>query len=360
MPIESKIRRFIRENGSIKLDEAMSEVMSMNPSSYYRRRAELGVQGDFTTAPEISQLFGEIIALWAIDQWYKIGSPKRTNLVELGPGQGLLMRDLLKVVKLVPDFYNSLTIELIEINPHFIKKQQDNLKFANITINHHSSVEQVASLPTIIIANEFFDAMPIKQYLKSKDLWYESIFIIDPADSKIKFDKIAVNKELQKYLLQTHCNAGDGAIIEESYKSLAIIKFISNHLLKFSGAGLIIDYGYDIDPRLRTRHQYNPTLQAVKNHQYHPILESLGEADLSAHVDFHALKIVINNMAIETQITTQGDFLMKYGILPRSRILQTNSSALDAYIIASQVDRLIASGKMGQLFKTLYFAKGQQ
>jgi NADH dehydrogenase [ubiquinone] 1 alpha subcomplex assembly factor 7 len=249
------------------------------------------------------------------------------------------MRDLLNVAILVPEFYNSLTIELIEINPHFINKQK-NLKSFNISIKHHKKVEHITKTPSIIIANEFFDAMPIKQYIKSQEFWYESIFIIDPIDGKIKFDKVKLNKELQDYLLKTHLNARDGAVIEESYKSSEIIKFISQHLIAFGGSSLVIDYGYSINPLARTLHQYHSTLQAIKNYHYHPVLETLGEADLSAHVDFYSLKTLIKNMGIVTyQLTTQQNFLIKYGILLRSQILQSKLPPAEEDIIAKQVDR---------------------
>lgn len=354
MTIDSKIRKLIEQNGSIKLDEMMLQVMSVNSSSYYQKQDKLGYLGDFTTAPEISQLFGEMIALWAIDQWYKMGCPQKTNLVELGPGQGVLMRDLLNVAKLVLEFYQSLSIELIDINPHFIKKQQTNLKMAGLPIKHHTAVQYISEIPSIIIANEFFDAMPIKQYIKAKELWYESTLIIDPADGKIKFDKIEVSKELQRYLLQEHLNAHDGAVIEESPKSLEIIKFISKHIMKFGGASLVIDYGYDIYPIKRTRNQYNPTLQAIKNHKYCPLLETLGEADLSAHVDFYALKTAGRNIGVNVHGSiTQRDFLISNGILLRSQFLQSKLPTIEANIIAKQVDRLIAPNKMGLLFKVL-------
>lgn len=354
MPIDSKIRKLIEQNGSIKLDEMMLQVMSVNSSSYYQKQDKLGCLGDFTTAPEISQLFGEMIALWAIDQWHKMGCPRKTNLVELGPGQGVLMRDFLNVAKLVPEFYQSLSIELIEINPHFIKKQKTNLKLAGLPIKHHTAIQYISKIPSIIIANEFFDAMPIKQYIKSKELWYESILIIDPTDGKIKFDKIELGKELQHYLLQEHSNAYDGAVIEESPKSLEIIKFISKHIMKFGGASLVIDYGYDIDPIKRMRNQYDPTLQAIKNHKYCPLLETLGEADLSAHVDFYALKTIGKDIGINVYGSiTQRDFLIANGILLRSKLLQNKLPTIEANIIAKQVDRLIAPNKMGLLFKVL-------
>ena len=354
MSINSKIRGLIEQNGSIKLDEMINEVMSLNPSSYYQNKETFGFQGDFITAPEISQLFGETLALWAIDQWYKIGCPSITNIVELGPGQGVLMRDFLNVARLVPEFYQSLSIELIEINNHFIKQQNHNLKLINLPIRHHRSIEYIAKIPSIIIANEFFDAMPIKQYIKNKSLWYEVVLITDPKDDRIKFDKLEISKELQHYLLTTHPNAYDDAIIEEAPKSLEIIKFITEHILTFGGATVIVDYGYYTEPLTRQSNEYNPTLQSIKNHQYHPLLEALGEADLSAHVDFYALRTLMCNMGLMTnQVMSQRDFLIQNGILLRSKTLQNKLAQEESDIIAKQVDRLIAPQQMGLLFKVL-------
>ncbi|WP_341789844.1 class I SAM-dependent methyltransferase [Rickettsia endosymbiont of Polydrusus tereticollis] len=353
MSVEWKIRQLIKESGYVSCDQLMREVLSLNPSSYYQHKDILGIEGDFITAPEISQLFGEIIGLWCIKEWQKIGCPSRINLIELGPGRGLLMRDLLRTAKLVPEFYQALTIELIEINPNFIAYQQTNLQGINLPINHHLFIEYIPQKPSIIIANEFFDAIPIKQYIKVRGLWYERVFIIG-SGNQIKFDKIAVNKNLQEHLLQTHLEANDEAIIEESYESIKIMQFISNHLKNLSGSCLVIDYGYDINPNHRTRDQYNSTIQAIKNHKYSPILEDLGKADLSAHVDFYALKSVAKNAGLNiAEIISQQDFLTQNGILLRSKILQDKIAPAQAAIIKRQVDRLISPSQMGTLFKVL-------
>jgi len=362
MSVDYKIRQLIEQSGYITCDRLMQEVLHVNPTSYYRQTKSLADDGDFITAPEVSQLFGEIIGLWCIKEWQRIGSPKNLSIVELGPGRGVLMRDLLRTAKLIPEFYKALSIELVEINQNFITHQKSNLQNFNLPINWQTSIEDIPKKPTIIIANEFFDAMPIKQYIKVKELWYERIFVVQPVDSKIKYDKITVSKQLQEYLLKNHLDAKDGAVLEESYKSIEIMKFISKHIKKQKGSGLIIDYGYDISPNARTRHQYNATLQAVKNHQYCPIVESLGEADLSAHVDFHVLKTVAQNSKINVIDTiSQYDFLIENGILLRKQTLQEKLGLRlelglklqQAQLIERQVSRLISKTQMGELFKVL-------
>ena len=199
------------------------------------------------------------------------------------------MRDLLKVAKIAPEFFSAIQIELIDINPNFIEWQKKNLSNFDINIKWLKQISEVAKLPTLFIANEFFDALPIKQFIKVKDTWYEVILIANQNDGKIKFEKIALNKILNEQFLIDYITAYDGAVIEESIESLEIIKTISKHIKTLKGAALIIDYGYNISNLKRTRHQYNSTLQAIKNHQFYPVLDSLGEADLSAHVDFYSL-----------------------------------------------------------------------
>lgn len=355
MPIDSTLRNLIIKNGYITIDQMMQQVLSANSASYYRQQSKLGEEGDFTTAPEISQLFGEIIGLWCIEQWQKLGSPPKINLVELGAGRGLLMRDLLKVAKLVPEFYSSLQIELVEINPHFINWQKLNLNQFHLKINWLEAIYNITeNCPAIIIANEFFDALPIKQYIKEKELWYESTLILDPQDGKVKFSKIDIYKELQAQFQQDHPNARDGAVLEESLASLETVRFIAKHLSNFKGSSLVIDYGYEIEPYSRTRSQYTSTLQALKAHCYSPILETLGEADLSAHVDFYALqKAALEQKISSTVIKSQGNFLIEYGILLRKDILKQSLDAEKSKIIDNQVDRLISPKQMGALFKVM-------
>lgn len=358
MSIDHKIREIIQQSGYITCDRLMQEALHLNPTSYYRQTKSLAEEGDFITAPEVSQLFGEIIGLWCVKEWQRIGSPKNLSIVELGPGRGLLMRDLLRTAKLVPEFYNALSIHLIDINENFIIHQKSNLQNFDLPINWYRSIDNIPKKPALIIANEFFDAMPIKQYIKVKELWYERIFVVQPVDGRIKYAKIAVNKQLQEYLQKPHWNAKDGAVFEESYNSIEIMKFISEHIKELGGSSLIIDYGYDINPNIRTRHQYNSTLQAIKNHKYYPIIENLGEADLSAHVDFYLLKTVAQHNKIDViDIISQREFLIENGILLRKQTIQDKLNPQQAELIERQVNRLISLKAMGGLFKVLQVIK---
>ena len=356
MAIDAKIRNIIKNNGHIKIDDMMRQVLSLNKSSYYKSTRNIGENGDFITSPEISQLFGEIIALWAIEKWQQLGEPNEFALVELGPGQGKLMQDFLRVAKMVPDFLRAANIYLMDINPNFIIKQKDNLADYQKDIKWIKRIEQIPSLPMILIANEFFDALPIKQYMKVKDKWFESIFVADPVDGRIKYDKSQLHTALQTQLFLDYKTAQDGAVLEESLESLEIMRFCGKHISKHSGAGLIIDYGYDIEPMKRKRNQYTSTLQAIKNHQYHSVISSLGEADLTAHVDFNALKKAGAEQGVNqhnSKICTQQEFLVNYGIEIRLASLQQKVSKEEADILNRQVFRLTAPQQMGELFKVL-------
>jgi len=356
MPIDSKIRDIIKRDGHIKIDDMMRNVLSLNNDSYYKSVKTIGKDGDFLTSPEISQLFGEMIALWAIRQWENFYRPKDFILLELGAGQGKLLQDFLRVAKVEPEFFAGLNLYILEINPHFIKKQEKNLACYNKNINWITNLDQLPKKPIIFLANEFFDALPVKQYMKAKDKWFESVLVIDPADGRIKYDKIELHQTLQKQLLLDHSEAKDGAIIEESIESLDIIRFLSKFLCELSGAGLIIDYGYNIKTTLRTRNQYNTTLQAIKNHQYHSIIGSLGEADLTAHVDFHSLQKAANERGIleeRCKISSQREFLMDYGIGLRHKLLRESAPYEEKQIIDNQLFRLTSTDQMGELFKVL-------
>ena len=355
MAIDSEIREIIKNQGYITIDNMMREVLSLNKESYYRSIKNIGSEGDFITSPEISQMFGEIIGVWVTTKWQEFKKPKEVILLELGPGQGILMRDILKTLKLTPSLFKALKICLYDINPYFIAKQKANLEPFEKEITWLDKIENIPNnLPIIVLANEFFDALPIKQYIKIKDLWYESILAIDPADGMIKFDKIEVHKELQKQLLLDHPSAHDGAIVEESLESLDIVRLLASRIVENTGSALIIDYGYNID-KARSRRQYHSTLQAVRRHKYSSIIDTLGEADLSAHVDFQSLLKAAHEYGItESLVSTQAEFLTKYGILHRAESLKNKSPEYSG-ILERQLKRLVSEQEMGSLFKVLEF-----
>lgn len=333
------------------ITDLMDFALSRHAKSYYRNCHTLGVDGDFITAPEVSQLFGEIIGLWCIECWYFLHCPTKVNLVELGPGSGALLRDALNTIKLVPEFYNSLSIELLEINDHF--KNQQAINCNHPQIRWIDNISQISKIPSIFIANEFFDTQSVAQYLKVQDTWYEVVVMQDR--HSLQFDKIVINAELQSFLHTSHPNASDKAIVEYSQSTIDIINSIAKHSKLYKSAGIIIDYGYSIDPQLRNASEYVSTLQAIKNHQYVNILDHLGISDLSCHVDFFAIQQAFNKGHIHTKpLISQKDFLIQYGILLRAEMLK-RTSAQYKDIIDNQLKRLLSHKQMGNLFKVCQF-----
>jgi NADH dehydrogenase [ubiquinone] 1 alpha subcomplex assembly factor 7 len=353
MSIESKIRALIQKKGFLPLDEVIESAMSRYSKSYYRTHQPLGEEGDFTTSPEVSQMFGEMIGVWCVDMWNQLGKPSKCNIVEYGSGLGTLMRDMLRTIQKSKEFFDSINVWIVDINPILKEKQYQILKDFGANIKWVNGIYDVPEVPTIIIANEFFDALPIKQYVKQKAEWKENVVVVDPMGGNLAFDVRGVKRILEQQLIFEHKNAGDGAVLEESPASIKIVKAISEHIEAHKGAALIIDYGYDIASKFRKSYQYTQTLQAIKQHKYVPILPEIGEADLSSHVDFWALKNAssLSKVQIYGSIS-QKKLLMKCGVDIRFRnLVHKNPDMFD--ILNAQYNRLVGVDQMGELFKAI-------
>ncbi len=359
MSIASQIRNLVETKGFIGLEELMQTAMTGKVTSYYRMRQPIGEEADFITSPEVSQMFGEMIGIWCIDLWTKLGSPKEFNLVEYGAGLGSLMRDVLRMAKREPKFYEAVRVAIIDISPKLKAAQRKVLKELGVNVKWVRSIADVPNLPTIVLANEFFDALPIRQYLKQKTEWMERVLTIDPDSGMLRFDLRGIKKMLSDQLMIEHKNAHDGSVVEESAESIRIIKEISRHIKVSSGGALIIDYGYDIPPRGgRTRYQYTQTLQAVKAHKYIPILDSLGEADMSAHVDFWSLKEAAKQLGARTfGAILQSQLLSSCGIEIRLKQLIAHNPEL-SQTLKNQYHMLMSRDQMGELFKAIAIFSG--
>jgi len=295
--LKKQIIAEINANGQMPIDR----YIELCNTHYYSSRDPLGKDGDFTTAPEICQIFGEMIAVWAITKWQEIGAPNEFALVELGAGRGTLMADLLRAAKVLPGF--NPQIHIVEISPILREKQRE--KLFDINVQWHATTP-ILDIPTIVIANEFFDALPIKQFIGTEE-------------RKIS----AVNGEL----IFTH-PARD--IREISPVSEEIMHEISSN---YAG-GIIIDYGYITGT--------GDTFQALKAHRHVGTLEHCGDADLTSHVNFSRLAEISTKPC---KITTQGEFLLHYG------------GAIRAKKLGQEADfaRLASPEQMGELFKVLTF-----
>lgn len=333
-PVEKQIRELITQNGPINIET----FMDMAISHYYATRDPFGVAGDFITAPEISQMFGEIIGIWVADAWIKLGKPEAFQLIEGGPGRGTLMADVLRATKKIPGFHDAVQIHLIETSPVLREAQKQTL--ADYSVTWHNNLDNLSADPVIFIANELFDAFPIRQFECTGEIWHERY--VDVQD-----DKLVIS--LQP--VEMHLPLVDGAIKEVSPVSLQFLKNLTNLIMANKGVALIIDYGYD-DVRV------GDTLQAVKGHQYAPVLEDVGNADLTAHVDFLALKVYAPASSPLGPVTVsgpvnQGDFLRNMGINMRLERLKSIATPEQTMDLQTGYVRLTAPNQMGTLFKVM-------
>lgn len=342
----------IKKNEYITMDMFMEIALSKDNFSYYKSKNPFDLDsGDFITSPEISQMFGEMLGIWIYNQWILLGKNTNISLVELGPGTGTLMRDILNVLKKT-DMFEHINIFLLEINPVLLNEQKNKLSEYSIV----KWIENLSELPnkeTIFIANEFFDALPTKQFIKDKSEWKEVIITLNQDENKLIFEKISITTMQNTFYNLQFPGALDGAIIEISYATEEFIKSISKIIHDNRGAALFIDYGYDLEPKERSQNQFNSTIQAIKNHKFSSILENIGTSDITAHVDFSFIRKVATSQNIRSsQTLTQENLLHKLGIFERMSILASKNPEL-SNILYNQYNRLTSKNLMGNLFKSI-------
>ena len=342
--MKEKIIKLITENGSISIAEFMNHVLCDPEYGYYQKKQPFGADGDFITAPEISQIFGEIIGCYAAYKWLE-ADKKPMQIIELGAGNGSLLDDFLRATKAIPDFHDNLTIHIVEISNRLRQIQYDKLRKYGIKIIHYDDFNLIEQKYSFIIANEFFDALPIYQYLWHNSNWHERL--IDIFDKKLTFSYKKHPKNGLKPILSQKKPPKEGDIYEVSLTALHIMDNIANFIAASSSSGLIIDYGY-------IKKSYGDTMQALKRHKYHDVLQHIGEADVTAHVDFDGLMQVLDKYAaINYEITTQRNFLLNFGIEERTEQLVKHLDRVGGEKLKNSTKRLISVDQMGELFKVL-------
>ncbi|WP_172300465.1 class I SAM-dependent methyltransferase [Pseudoruegeria sp. HB172150] len=336
---ESLIRR-IGATGPITIAEYMTDCLLHPEHGYYSTRDPFGAGGDFTTAPEISQMFGELIGLALAQAWLDQGAPTPFTLAELGPGRGTLMADLLRATRDVPGFHAAARVHLVEASPTLRERQKQTLETYEIT--WCGSADNLPDAPLFLIANEFFDALPIRQFVRDEGGWRERQVALIDGQLALALSTPAPIAELDHRLGDTR----PGDLVETCAPARAVMQAIASRVAGHGGAALVIDYG---DWR-----SLGDTLQALRGHQSENPLASPGDADLTAHVDFEALAKAATGLA-HTAMTPQGVFLERLGITPRAQALARNlqGKALEAHIAAHR--RLTHPDEMGSLFKTIAF-----
>ncbi|MFQ6553965.1 class I SAM-dependent methyltransferase [Aestuariibius insulae] len=306
---------------------------------YYMAHDPFGAAGDFTTAPEISQMFGELLGLALAQAWLDQGGGPAA-LVELGPGRGTLMADALRATAAVPGFHEALSVHLVEMSPHLRTVQRKTL--AGWDIVFHDDVTTLPELPLLVVANEFFDALPIRQFLRQHDGWSERLLMLKDNALSFAFTEPRPVPDLDWRLADMEV----GQIVEMSATGPAIMGAIAEKIAAFGGAALMFDYG-DAPSR-------GDTLQALYKQQPNDPLAHPGKADLTAHVDFGPLAEVAEEAGLRVQgPVAQGVFLERLGITDRAQMLARNldDAALKSHIAAHR--RLTHPGEMGHLFKGL-------
>jgi NADH dehydrogenase [ubiquinone] 1 alpha subcomplex assembly factor 7 len=347
---ESLARR-IRTYGPLTVAEFMAEALGHPQHGYYMTRDPLGQRGDFITSPEISQVFGELIGLWAADLWDRMGRPDGLILAELGPGRGTLMADALRAARLMPGFLHAARLHLVETSPALRHAQAHSL--AAHRPSWHDSIADLPDGPLLVVANEFLDALPIRQLVKTARGWAERLVGLDAAGG-LAFVLAAPHGATAALVPAALREAAVGSLCEVAPAAAGIADALSRRIARAGGAALFIDYGH-------TLRACGETLQAVRGHRPHPVLKDPGEADLTAHVDFAALaEAAVAAGAGVWGPLTQGELLRRIGIEARAERLSVGATPAQAAEIAAACRRLIDPGEMGTLFKILAIAAPDQ
>ena len=337
MSLKARLAAQIRATGPMTIAQYMTACLHDPLDGYYATRPALGEDGDFITAPMISQMFGEVIGLWAVETWRGMGAPPRVLLVEAGPGTGVLMQDALRAARLDPQFMAAADLWLIETSAPLAAIQRERLAGGPLAPNCASDLQGLpAGAPMILIANELLDCLPVRQLVRTETGWAERMVGLDDVGA-LAFGLAPCDRPAP------NLDAPPGAVIEISEPQTACAAALAERLAEDGGAALLIDYGRD-------RQGFGDTFQALHRHRKVDPLSHPGQADLTVHADFPAVIAAARATGIRTGLLTQGEFLRRLGIEQRAAAL-SRARPDQAAVIARQLARLIDPGQMGDLFK---------
>jgi NADH dehydrogenase [ubiquinone] 1 alpha subcomplex assembly factor 7 len=341
LSLAARLHARIAKNGPLSVEAFMQACLSDAAPGAYTSRQPIGGAGDFITAPEISQIFGELIGLWAVAVWQSMGEPRAVTVAELGPGRGTLMADAFRAWRAVPKFLDTVSVALVETSPVLVAAQRSTLRDAQVPVRWYATPEELSDGPLIVLANEFVDALPIRQFIRRGGAWRERLVASDRSGG------FCFTEGDQLKLGDLPDSAPDGSILETRPAAQTLMHELARRAALAPLAALIIDYGHD-------QTGFGDTLQAARDHRFAATLADPGSADLSAHVDFADLKRLASALGLKPYgPMPQGEFLLKLGLGERRNRLLQRATPAQAEAIASGASRLVDPKQMGILFKAL-------
>ena len=339
--LERELRTMIAAEGPLPIERWMQICLQHPAHGYYTTREAIGRAGDFVTAPEIDQMFGELLGLWAAQVWLDGGAPSPVRLVELGPGRGTLMADALRATRVVPGFHEALRVHMVETSPRLEAAQRAALAGVTPPVVWHRAIEDVPEGLALIIANEFFDALPVRHYVRGSRGWHERVVGLD-AEDRLVFG-------LAREPAEIAAESGEpGQVLEVGHAGLRVMGALAERVAAQGGALLVCDYGH-------AKSALGETLQAVRGHAYADPLADPGEADLTTHVDFAALARAAEAAgAVARGPVAQGVFLTRLGIFARAKALRRRADTRQADALDAALHRLASpDSSMATIFKVL-------
>ncbi|HEY8616658.1 class I SAM-dependent methyltransferase [Phenylobacterium sp.] len=333
MSLRKRLAAEIAAEGPISVAQFMARCLHDPQHGYYATRPALGPDGDFITAPLVSQMFGELVGVWAVAAWQALGAPPKVRLVEMGPGDGTLMSDLLRAARMAPAFLAAAEVWLVEVSEPLRVRQA---RLLGEAVRWAGSLAEVpGGVPLLLVANELLDCLPARQFVRTATGWAEQVVGLD-AEGALAFG-LANAPQLP------FPDAPVGAVWEQSAAQDALGREIGARIVQDGGAALLIDYG-------RAHPGFGDTLQALRRHEKVDPLATPGEADLTVHADFPAVLSAARAEGAETGLLTQGEFLARLGVGERAEAL-VRARPEKAAVIGRQLNRLVAADQMGELFK---------
>lgn len=350
--LKHSLIRMIEQGGPIDIGRYMSECLCHPLYGYYTRRDPFGVDGDFTTAPEISQMFGEMIGLCLADYWMRAGAPSDFVLLECGPGRGTLMADILRASKAVPGFHDAVHVCLMEVSPALREQQEQALSVYDLphgVLSCEGLDDVPGTWPVLALGNEFLDALPVRQFVRHQGGWRERVVGVDEAREGLCYGVAQAALDPLSIIPMGVQSVAEGNVYEFSPARLSFVEQLCGVLKERGGAALFLDYG-------ELESKAGSSLHAIRAHEHVDVLAQPGECDLSANVDFEVLAARACELGASLHgMVEQGAFLQTLGIGQRAQALMQNSSGSQREDLEKALHRLTDSDQMGELFKVIGF-----